>query len=1398
MSGFAIEEEFISQAEFVVQKVTLRQSTPVSRLLCITDSLLLERDPPSYRAVCGYPLCEIYTLVRDRVQPQRFLIEYVRGESKTYFSTDRDTLLASLLDAVRASGNRDVCVRSTPSNRGLRFCPTMTSASEEVESVHLRFLRQQPEGISFWEVLQRFNANVAYSGLLHAVTQDGVFAENKEKLIKDALSAILTQPAPGLDTSLFATLPGVGSRPMDTKRGQMKHADPDAQLVLLEAQFHALRRLVASKAGFNAFTQLPGMRVTLGRIVVAALRRRDDAVTHAVLDAINTLMQPMHDQPDIRQEQLNKSSIMSSENFMSRLVDIFTLHAIRGTGALVLCALLDFFTFAICLPYSETSDGGAFDCLLRLVANRGRALFRLFHHPSLAIVRGAGLVMRALIEEGSEEVASEMRSLALSEGALFHHLSISCFTQGRDARSLAVRQLSRQLVTLWAENNPEAQDLLKRMFPLGLLAYLESDAEPPVVVIDHLPHRDNLKLAQDHMTRIDERKQTIRYQVETKIEQLLTHWRLRVGLPPRKPNVNRELDERPVVLRLPRHQVKPLRAPDTGDGVHVANWRYFFYQFEQDHAKPDLVWNLRTRNELREAMDKEIQEFKRERDYFSQSMMENPHNDPRLDADTTEHAGAEATPTTTTNETSSSEPPTPSEVRNGLPSLDGNASSSPPARLITTTSNPTPPPSPIQVSARRLIKQASLVSWNHSEFKVEHPSLASEPRVGNYYLRLLLEEDKRVHGEDATIPLDVSTTEPAVGLSRIRDSKQFFNDLFRRYLQYIASGPSLDSFAQLSSATPRSSRDGQQRAHRLSMRCLCLHAMAVVYGRCHAEIGPVSDIPLLVYLLDRTTSASERDCLLLLLNKLMLNRYNVDALVDADGVRVLIDLACLSHLHTSRASTPLQSNVLKASASQDTHEGGASTQREWWWYNPGGEPRPAQQSALVNGDTANGTGSTDQNMAKIQGPVSFSELRKLISTKHVTTNTFVYAQGLDVIPRCRPDGFLAADDEESAEWERAHLCQGQNDSSANTTSNSSAQSPTGARSLSGWISARRVVQLRWAVPELLNPQATSVDFDPQTASAATGGGGVLTSTSRSKGTEGVGSLIDQLGYSQGALLDYTTLAIRCVDVLRKLCDSCSSRDLRGGVVRPLPKPRRVISQPQCLTHLTQLLLTFDPPLVERVVSLLHVLLDQNPCLPRLYLTGVFFFILMYTGSNVLPIARFLKDVHLLQAFRLEDSHHLSSSDLTSRSVLGNMLPDAMIAYLENHPAEKFAEIFLGNFDSPEAIWNAEMRRFLIGRIASHLADFSPRLHSNTRAVYQYIGIPLIVYPQLENELFCHNYYLRHLCDTIRFPDWPIRDPIALLRDILRAWREENEKKPVDMSYNDAIRELGLEASQLNP
>jgi len=66
------------------------------------------------------------------------------------------------------------------------------------------------------------------------------------------------------------------------------------------------------------------------------------------------------------------------------------------------------------------------------------------------------------------------------------------------------------------------------------------------------------------------------------------------------------------------------------------------------------------------------------------------------------------------------------------------------------------------------------------------------------------------------------------------------------------------------------------------------------------------------------------------------------------------------------------------------------------------------------------------------------------------------------------------------------------------------------------------------------------------------------------------------------------------------------------------------------------LVTFDPVLVEKVATLLYLVMEDNPSMPRLYLTGVFFFVLMYTGSNVLPVAKFLKYTHLKQAFRSDE------------------------------------------------------------------------------------------------------------------------------------------------------------------
>ena len=203
------------------------------------------------------------------------------------------------------------------------------------------------------------------------------------------------------------------------------------------------------------------------------------------------------------------------------------------------------------------------------------------------------------------------------------------------------------------------------------------------------------------------------------------------------------------------------------------------------------------------------------------------------------------------------------------------------------------------------------------------------------------------------------------------------------------------------------------------------------------------------------------------------------------------------------------------------------------------------------------------------------------------------------------------------------------------------------------------------------------------------------------------------------VMDLSQLAVHCLDMLIQICKLYPSCDRTGAVVRPIPRCKRMLADATCLPHIVQLLLTFDPTIVERVSELVTIIMQDNSQMPRLYLTGVFYFIMMYTGSNLLPVARFLKETHNHQAYQSE------ASDV--RSILGPMLPKAMVCYLDNYGPDKFASTFLGEFDTPEAIWGAEMRRLLIEKIALHLADFTPRLLVNNRALYtfQYCPIPKV-------------------------------------------------------------------------
>lgn len=70
-------------------------------------------------------------------------------------------------------------------------------------------------------------------------------------------------------------------------------------------------------------------------------------------------------------------------------------------------------------------------------------------------------------------------------------------------------------------------------------------------------------------------------------------------------------------------------------------------------------------------------------------------------------------------------------------------------------------------------------------------------------------------------------------------------------------------------------------------------------------------------------------------------------------------------------------------------------------------------------------------------------------------------------------------------------------------------------------------------------------------------------------------------------------------------------------------------------------------------------------------------------------------------------------------------------------------------------------------------------------------MPPVTYPALRDEMWCHRYYLRNLCDEVRFPNWPIVEHVEFLQSLLVMWREELTRKPMDLSEEEACKILEI-------
>ena len=150
------------------------------------------------------------------------------------------------------------------------------------------------------------------------------------------------------------------------------------------------------------------------------------------------------------------------------------------------------------------------------------------------------------------------------------------------------------------------------------------------------------------------------------------------------------------------------------------------------------------------------------------------------------------------------------------------------------------------------------MAWNYIEFEVRYESLADELKIGDHYVRLLLEQGvcssplarpeaparlcrRRTPFSNGRLAMGGCTGAGVAGVTTttVRNPHEFIYDLYHRFLL----------------------------ATNTNMRSMSLQAMAIVYGAYAHKIGQFNDMRFMVKMLASAQTRLERDRYLLFIDK---------------------------------------------------------------------------------------------------------------------------------------------------------------------------------------------------------------------------------------------------------------------------------------------------------------------------------------------------------------------------------------------------------------------------------------------------------------------------------------------------------------------------------------------------
>ncbi|RZR95698.1 hypothetical protein BHM03_00024570 [Ensete ventricosum] len=657
-----------------------------------------------------------------------------------------------------------------------------------------------------------------------------------------------------------------------------------------------LRRLLASKSAASHVMSFPA---AVGRIM-GLLRNGSEGVAAEAAGLVSMLIGGGPGDSSILVDSKGethatymhtKSVLFAHQNYVTILVNRLKPASV---SPLLSMSVVEVLEAMLCEPQGETTQHTTFVELLRQVAGLRRRLFALFGHPAESVRETVAVIMRTIAEE--DAIAAEsMRDAALRDGALLRHLLHAFFLPAGERRDV-----SRQLVALWADSYQPALDLLSRVLPPGLVAYLHTRIDAASedqnqlneeVLLTRRRQRHILQQRKGHFGRSIASqelglsplqnvqdgglaKQTpsaflgaqsdLKPLQESNFGQYLVSSFAHPGASQiSEPSYAFPQNSGSVVISDNFHQMSQKLDPNAsasvdtavnfvgsvdsdfsapaqvvventpvGSGRLLCNWHGFWRAFELDHNRADLIWNERTRQELREALQAEVHKLDVEKERTEDILPEG-----------------------------------------GILEVNN-----------------------VQDSAPK-------ISWNYAEFLVSYASLSKEVCVGQYYLRLLLESGSSCGAQD--FPL--------------RDPVAFFRALYHRFLCDADIGLTVDGAIpdELGSSDDwcdMGRLDGFGGGGGSAVRELCSRAMTIVYEQHYKTIGPFDGTAHITVLLDRTDDRALRHRLLLLLKVLMEDLSNVEACVLVGGCVLAVDVLTAAHEASERTSIPLQSNLIAATA----------------------------------------------------------------------------------------------------------------------------------------------------------------------------------------------------------------------------------------------------------------------------------------------------------------------------------------------------------------------------------------------------------------------------------------------------------------------------------------------------